>query len=83
VGVRSRATAEGALNSGMSEDKIFQYEDSRLAGKDVEHIVSEGDIVLVKGSQGIRMERAVEELLANPQDKEKILVRQDKEWKGR
>lgn len=83
VGVRSRFIAEGALNNGMPESNIFQYEDSRIAGKDAEHLISVGDIVLIKGSQGTRMERSVEELLLNPLDKEKLLVRQDKEWKGR
>ena len=29
------------------------------------------------------MEKCVEELMANPEKKEKLLVRQDAEWKGR
>jgi len=37
--------------------------------------------VLVKGSQSIRMERATEMIMANPKDKAKLLVRQEKEWK--
>lgn len=83
VGVRSRATAEGALQSGMHEESVFQYEDSRLAGKDVEQHIEEGDVILVKGSQGVRMEKAVEELLLHPEHAEGLLVRQDKEWKSR
>ena len=42
-----------------------------------------GDIVLVKGSQGVRMERAMEEIIAHPEDKANLLVRQDKEWSNR
>ncbi|MCU0660316.1 MAG: Mur ligase family protein [Candidatus Pacebacteria bacterium] len=83
VGIRSRYTAEGALNAGMSEKNIFQYEDARVAGKFVEGELSKGDIVLVKGSQGMRMERAVEEIMAHPEDKERLLVRQDSEWRKR
>lgn len=80
VGIRARYIAEGALAAGMSEKKIFQYEESRAAGKYVEGELNKGDIVLVKGSQGMRMERAVEEIMAHPEDKELLLVRQDAEW---
>jgi UDP-N-acetylmuramoyl-tripeptide--D-alanyl-D-alanine ligase len=80
VGPRARLIAEGALNQDFPEDKIFQYDDSRSAGKFVEGIINDGDIILVKGSQGVRMERAVEEIMAHPENKEALLVRQDPEW---
>ena len=37
-------------------------------------------MVLVKGSQGIRMEKIVEEIMAEPQRKKELLVRQSKKW---
>lgn len=80
VGVRARAMAEGALAGGLSEKKIFQFEDSQIAGKELELVLKKGDVVLVKGSQGVRMEKTVEEILENPEKKEELLVRQDKEW---
>jgi UDP-N-acetylmuramoyl-tripeptide--D-alanyl-D-alanine ligase len=83
VGVRSRATAEGALGSGLTESNVFQYEDSRIAGKETEHIIAPGDVILIKGSQGVRMEKAVEELLRDPLQKDRLLVRQDAEWQNR
>ena len=83
VGVRAEYIAEGALNSGMSEKNIRQYEDSRVAGKDTETIIGVGDIILVKGSQSIRMEKTVEEIMAFPDEKEKVLVRQEEEWMRR
>ncbi len=83
VGIRARAIAEGALNSGMAESCIFQFEDAREAGKHLELLLASMDVVLIKGSQGVRMERTVEEVLANPSQKEKLLVRQDKEWANR
>ncbi|MEI7777302.1 MAG: UDP-N-acetylmuramoyl-tripeptide--D-alanyl-D-alanine ligase [bacterium] len=83
VGLRSQSIAEGALDAGMSEKNIFQFENSREAGKFVDSILEAGDIVLVKGSQGTRMEKTVEEIMAHPEDREKLLVRQDPDWKKR
>lgn len=80
VGLRSKFTVEGARDAGMSEKNIFQFDDSRMAGKFVEQAATAGDVILIKGSQGMRMERAVEEIMAHPEDKEKLLVRQEKEW---
>ncbi len=83
VGVRARGIAEGALQAGMPESVVFQYEESKTAGKDLELQLKKGDVVLVKGSQGVRMERAVEEVMVEPQHKERLLVRQDPEWQIR
>ena len=83
VGIRARGIAEGAQFVSMDEANIFQYEDSRSAGKDLEIMIREGDIILIKGSQGIRMERIVEEIFADPLNSDKFLVRQDLEWDGR
>lgn len=81
VGVRARGFAEGALAAGMDEDMVFQYEDAYTAATELEMMLESGDVLLVKGSQGMRMERIVEELMAEPEKAEKMLVRQDSFWK--
>jgi len=83
VGLRARGFAEGALEAGMSDVKILQYEDTKTAGKELERLIKPGDIILIKGSQGSRMEKIVEEIMAEPERKAELLVRQEKEWKGR
>ncbi len=83
VGVRSRKIAEGALGAGMPEEHILQYEDSERAGRELQNLLQAGDVVLVKGSQGIRTERIVEEIMAHPEQASKLLVRQDVEWSKR
>ena len=80
VGVRARYFVDGALNGGMSEKNIFQFENSKEAGKFLETWVDKGDIILSKGSQSMRMERIVEEVMAHPENKENLLVRQEEEW---
>jgi UDP-N-acetylmuramoyl-tripeptide--D-alanyl-D-alanine ligase len=79
VGVRSRATAEAAKLAGMSEAKILTFDNALTAAEELITIVGKGDAVLIKGSQGVRLERIVKALLANPDDS-KYLVRQEPEW---
>lgn len=84
VGLRARAMREAAIGAGMSENSAISFDDSREAGEYAKKIIGAGDVVLVKGSQGtLRMERAVEVLMAQPEKKEKLLVRQENEWKKR
>ena len=83
VGLRARHIAQGAREAGMSDDKIFEFDKSPEAALKVEKMIKTGDIVLIKGSQGVRTERIVEAIMANPHHKEKLLVRQDAEWQNR
>ena len=83
VGIRARGFAEGALKTGLAPEKIVQFENSREAGKYLDPIIAPHDTILIKGSQGMRMERTVEEIMAEPENKEKLLVRQEKEGQKR
>src|SRR3990167_3280470 len=82
VGFRARALAEAALDAGMKEKNIRQYElhEAERAGKELEAELREGDLVLVKGSQSMRMERTVLEIMAEPQRAADLLVRMDSDW---
>jgi len=80
VGPRAKAIKEGALEAGMDRENIFEFENSFEAGNFIKTFVQKGDIVLVKGSQGVRMERATEAILLDKENKNKLLVRQNEEW---
>ena len=80
VGMRARDIGKGAKSAGMSEDNVFSFDDTEAAGKFVEDRISKGDIILIKGSQGARMERVVKELMAEPLRAKELLVRQDASW---
>jgi UDP-N-acetylmuramoyl-tripeptide--D-alanyl-D-alanine ligase len=69
----------------MPDTYIREYEnnESERAGEELVLEVKEGDVILIKGSQGIRMERAVYALMAEPEKAEELLVRQDPEWQIR
>lgn len=80
LGVRARKIAEQALEFGLSEKVVFQYDDVERAGHELKQQVQKGDVILVKASQGIRAEKVVKILMAQPQDAHKLLVRQDAVW---
>jgi len=52
----------------------------RDAGLFLQDKIGRGDVILIKGSQGVRLEKVVKEIMAEPQNAEKLLVRQNKEW---
>lgn len=85
VGLRARTIAETALDNGLAESKVRQYEqgESQRAGKELEPELDKTTLVLVKGSQSMRMEKCVEEILADPLRASDLLVRQDADWKRR
>jgi hypothetical protein len=56
------------------------FDSSIEAGEYVKSIINEGDVVLLKGSQSIRLERATKILLAEPDKASDLLVRQEAEW---
>ena len=80
VGQRADAIKIGALDAGMNSEKIFDFANSYEAGKFLKEFVKQNDIILIKGSQGMRMERTVEAILEDQENKSKLLVRQDPEW---
>ncbi|MFA5778384.1 MAG: Mur ligase family protein [Candidatus Paceibacterota bacterium] len=80
VGPRAKLIKEGALESGMNKENIFEFLNSHETANFVKTFLQKNDIVLIKGSQGMRMERVVETILLDQENKNKLLVRQDDEW---
>ena len=80
VGLRSRKTAISALEHGLSEKCVFQYENIEKLIAEIDSLIEPEDTVLVKGSQSIRAERVVKALMANPEKAPELLVRQDNAW---
>ena len=62
--------------------EIYNFSNPMDAGKKLQEILSVDDMVLVKGSQAMRMEKVVEEVMLETQKAESLLCRQDAEWKN-
>lgn len=83
LGIRSRKTAAAALAHGMNDKVVFQYDDVDRAGRELQTLLKLGDVVLVKASQGLRAERIVEEVMAEPERAGELLARQSTTWRRR
>lgn len=75
VGIRARAFTVAPKHA-----QVLQYDNAHEAARALPDLIQKGDVVLVKGSQSIRLERVVEALLADPFDAS-LLVRQERAWK--
>ena len=80
VGPRAKFIADGALENGFKQKDIYTFDSSNTVAKFLEGIVESGDLILIKGSQGVRLERAVKAIMAHPELASKLLCRQEKEW---
>ena len=67
----------------LMSEKSIQFDSSLEAGEYVKGIIGQGDVVFIKGSQSIHMERVVLEVMAEPHRAGELLVRQEKEWLNR
>jgi UDP-N-acetylmuramoyl-tripeptide--D-alanyl-D-alanine ligase len=83
VGVRARLLGEEAIALGLDKEKVFFESDSEHAGMLLQNNIESGDLIFVKGSQNMRMEKTVFEIMSQPDKKEKLLVRQEEKWWGR
>jgi UDP-N-acetylmuramoyl-tripeptide--D-alanyl-D-alanine ligase len=83
VGPRAKSIAEGAIKKGFIQKNIYSFDSSKTVANFLEGIVEKGDIILMKGSQGVRLERAVEAIMEHKELKKSLLCRQDKEWQNR
>jgi UDP-N-acetylmuramyl pentapeptide synthase len=83
VGEKSIFMADEAKKSGLAKENVWYFASSEEAGRALQDLIREGDVILVKGSQSIRMERIVKELMAEPQRAKELLIRQDDSWENR
>jgi UDP-N-acetylmuramoyl-tripeptide--D-alanyl-D-alanine ligase len=59
---------------------VYWFKNSTEAGRAVQDLMQQDDLILIKGSQGMRMEKVVVEIMAEPNNKKELVVRQNKDW---
>jgi UDP-N-acetylmuramoyl-tripeptide--D-alanyl-D-alanine ligase len=80
IGLRGKFIAEAALKAGLPKKSIFSFMNVGEAGRFLQKIMQKGDLILVKASQGVRLEKIVKEVIADPIRADELLVRQSKAW---
>ncbi len=80
VGERARDIGRGAIDNKFNKELIFHFTNPEDAGLFLQDRISEHDVVLIKGSQGVRLEKTVKEIMAEPEKARELLVRQTDEW---
>ncbi|MEY4744510.1 MAG: hypothetical protein RL272_455 [Candidatus Parcubacteria bacterium] len=79
VGERMRDAMKAAKDKGAADDRMFWLSTPEEAGRFTQERMKMGDFVLVKGSRGMRMEKVVKEIMAEPLDADRLLVEHEEE----
>ncbi len=81
AGDLAKLIGEEAVLNGFDESKVHYFQKSEEIGRLLQDSIKPGDLILVKGSQSMRMEKVVEEIMAEPEKAKELLVRQGPPWK--
>lgn len=80
VGELGGIIARAAKEAGMAHEQVISFETSELAIPELRELLQSESIILIKGSQGARMEKITKEFLAEPMSATQVLVRQYGKW---
>lgn len=79
VGEKAKFMIKGA-ESTANKITTFYFNNTKEASEFLSNKLNLGDIILIKGSQAVRMERIVKDLMAEPERAKDLLVRQGSSW---
>lgn len=84
VGQHMRFLADALRGTNFPEKSIFHFPDPVAAAERIGECIRPGDLILVKGSQGLRMELIVAQLLGEWDERERRekLCRQSAAWRS-
>jgi UDP-N-acetylmuramoyl-tripeptide--D-alanyl-D-alanine ligase len=58
----SKHTAEGALDAGFDRERLLLFDDAVAAANQLKAMARSGDLILLKGSRGMMLERVVNQM---------------------
>lgn len=82
VGQRMLATYDLLIQNGFTKERCAWFDNPDNAAVVIKDGTQSGDVILVKGSQGMRMEKVTEALMVHQEKSTELLCRQSEDWKG-
>jgi UDP-N-acetylmuramoyl-tripeptide--D-alanyl-D-alanine ligase len=79
IGERGKIIGEAAIKSGFNKKNIYHFQKIEEVANFLKENIKKDDLILLKASQGVRLEKVVKEIIANKEDI-KYLVRQSSKW---
>lgn len=83
IGSAGNLIADAAKKAGMKTEAVIHCKTVAEAGALLQNKIQKSDVILFKASQGVRLEQAVLELMAEPQRAAELLVRQSPVWRAK
>jgi UDP-N-acetylmuramoyl-tripeptide--D-alanyl-D-alanine ligase len=62
IGLMGKAVIDGAKRAGIAKERLLGFADSATAATEIFNLIKDGDLVYVKGSRGIGLEKIIEKL---------------------
>lgn len=80
VGAQGKLIGRGAIEGGFPAEQVVYFDSSAAARVPVQDMIEPEMAVLIKGSQGVRMEKITKEIMAEPMKARLLLARQYGKW---
>jgi len=80
IGPQSIKIGQAAINAGFEKNNIINFSEVESAREFIKNGILNNDLILVKASQGMRLEKIVKDIMAEPEKAGEELVRQGSEW---
>lgn len=74
VGKEAKEIYEESRRRGFSRERSFYFETPEKAAELLKEIMASGDIILVKGSRGIHLERLIKKIMIQPELSKSLLI---------
>lgn len=74
IGEYAKDIANGALMAGFNEERIYKFAEPDAAKNFIKQKIRKNDIILIKGSRAVHLEKIVEEILQDPLKASSLIV---------
>jgi UDP-N-acetylmuramyl pentapeptide synthase len=84
IGQYAKTMTAAAQEAGLPSHRMLAFDTPEHLASQLDQVVERGDIIYVKASQnGMRLERLVKQLMADPSQAATLLVRQTSAWRSK